>query len=112
MDSQKVDLFIASNGKFFPIIQIPFIKDRLEKADESKWVIVQSLDLKDPTIMLIISIFLGSLGIDRILLGQAGLGVLKLITLGGCGIWTIIDWFNVSDATKDWNFKTLQSFVI
>jgi TM2 domain-containing membrane protein YozV len=112
MDSQKVDLFIASNGKFLPIIQIPFIKDRLEKVDESKWVIIQSLDLKDPTIMLIISIFLGCFGIDRILLGQAGLGVLKLITLGGCGIWTIIDWFTVYDATKDRNFKTLQSFVI
>jgi TM2 domain-containing membrane protein YozV len=84
----------------------------LEKIDESKWVIVQSLDFKDPTIMLIISIFLGCVGIDRILLGQAGLGVLKLITLGGCGIWTIIDWFTVYDATKNWNFKTLQSFII
>lgn len=40
---------------------------------------------------LLVSIFLGSLGIDRFLMGHIGLGILKLITLGGCGIWALID---------------------
>ena len=35
---------------------------------------------------------LGSLGIDRFMRGQVGLGVLKLITGGGCGVWALIDW--------------------
>lgn len=40
---------------------------------------------------LIISIFLGQLGIDRFMMGQVGLGILKLITFGGFGIWWLID---------------------
>lgn len=40
---------------------------------------------------LILSIFFGQLGVDRFMMGQVGLGILKLITLGGCGVWWLID---------------------
>ncbi|GEE02441.1 hypothetical protein nbrc107696_28870 [Gordonia spumicola] len=40
---------------------------------------------------LLLSVFLGSLGIDRFYLGYTGLGVAKLLTFGGCGIWALID---------------------
>lgn len=46
---------------------------------------------KDWLTAVLISLFVGVLGIDRFYLGYTGLGILKLITLGGCGIWALID---------------------
>ena len=43
------------------------------------------------TLTLIMSILFGTIGVDRFIMGHVGLGILKLLTVGGCGIWWLID---------------------
>ena len=40
---------------------------------------------------LLLCLFLGGIGVHRFYVGKVGTGILQLITLGGCGIWTLID---------------------
>ena len=56
------------------------MKDSGSVKQPKKWIVA-----------LLLSIFLGILGIDRFYMGYIGLGILKLITMGGFGIWWLID---------------------
>ena len=111
MDSQKVDLFIISNSKYFDSHQLFQIKERLLQMDDNKWAVIQTMQFKDPTISIIISVFLGSWGIDRFIIGDTGLGIGKLLTCGGLGIWYIVDLFLIMGATKEKNFESLMQMI-
>lgn len=111
METQKVDMYLMSNAKFFESHQINSIRERLLALDDAKWPVISTLQLKDPTTSLIVSILAGSLGIDRFLIGDTGLGVGKLLTCGGLGVWAIIDWFMIQGATKEKNMQKLQQFL-
>lgn len=111
MESQKVDMFIMSNAKFFDGMHLPAIKDQLLKLDDSKFIHLQALNLKDPSTILIVSILGGQLGIDRFMIGDTGLGVAKLLTCGGLGIWALVDWFLIQNRTKETNLEKLNSLL-
>ena len=57
---------------------------------------------------MIISIFLGTLGVDRFMLGDIGMGILKLLTVGLCGVLTIIDCFNIQKRVREQNWSNLM----
>lgn len=57
------------------------------------------------TLTLLMSIFFGGLGVDRFIMNQVGIGILKLLTLGGCGVWWIIDVILIATKHK---FKDIE----
>ena len=71
---QATTVVRKDGGNWFPATEVPGL------FSDKSW-----------TTTLILSVLLGSLGVDRFYLGYTGLGVLKLVTGGGCGIWWIID---------------------
>jgi TM2 domain-containing membrane protein YozV len=111
MEVQKVDMFIMVNSKFFDGNQLIRIRERLLAVDDSKWILLQAMQFKDPTTSLIISLLGGALGIDRFVIGDTGLGIGKLLTLGGCGIWALVDLFLIMDATKEKNMLQIQQIL-
>ncbi|MDR2841276.1 MAG: TM2 domain-containing protein [Paludibacter sp.] len=50
---------------------------------------------KDWLVTLLLCFFLGYLGIHRFYTGSTGIGVAQLLTLGGCGIWVLVDFIMI-----------------
>lgn len=108
VDRNKVDMFVMSNQKYFPAEKIMYLKEKLYKLDENRFSLLATVELKDPTTILLISLFLGGLGVDRFMLKETAMGLLKLLTGGCCGILTIIDWFTVQSKAKELNFQNVM----
>ena len=100
-----------STAKYYEGYQIPAIRERLLAMDDSKFYMLQTLNPREPVMMLIISLLGGHFGIDRFVLGDTGLGVAKLLTCGGLGIWTIVDLFLIMGRTREVNFEKIQQFL-
>lgn len=108
VDKQKVDMFLLANQKYFPAEKLMFLKEKLYQLDDSRFSMLSCIELKDPTVLLLLSLFLGSWGVDRFMIKETGMGVLKLLTGGCCGVLTIIDWFTIQKKTKELNFNNLM----
>ena len=63
---------------------------------------------KDWLTTLLLSLFLGTLGVHRFYTGKIGTGILQLVTVGCCGIWTLIDIIMIATG----NFKDKDGNVI
>ncbi len=114
-DKEKENLiqqFILTNKKYFKKSDLLLIQSQLKELNEEQLQGLLMLEeFMDPTANVIISVLVGNLGIDRFVIGQVGYGVLKLVTLGGLGVWTIVDWFQISGITKKHNAEVLMESI-
>ena len=112
MESDKVNHILMMLSSKIPAGSIPSVRTRLENTEisDSEVMTLQS-QMKDPLLSILLSIFIGSLGIDRFYIGDVGLGIGKLLTAGGCGIWWLIDIFLIVDATKQKNLEQLSYYL-
>lgn len=107
MEEQKITSFLANHGDKFAKQHKPLITNQLEDADDRKFNALMAASWKNPTVIVVISIFLGGLGIDRFMLGQIGMGIGKIATciiLVGI-IWVIIDWFVIYGEAQKKNYQ-------
>lgn len=105
-----VTTYLAVNADKFPQESLTNIQKQISHLSTSQQTYLSTLQLKDPTLALLLSFFFGTFGVDRFYIGNVTLGVLKLLTIGGCGIWTIIDWFIMMKITRQQNLKKFKDF--
>lgn len=108
MDQAKIEAFLAKNAANLPEEKVAELKAALAKINDDQMLSIEAIKMKDPKVTLLLAIFLGGYGVDRFFLGQAGLGVLKLLTCGGAGIWCIIDWFSAKNRAKEFNYAKIK----
>lgn len=108
MEKSKVDQFVMANSSKFPEAAIMQLREKLEKMDDSKESMLVATPWKEPMTAFLLALFLGGLGADRFYMGQTGLGVLKLLTCAGAGIWGLIDLFTAFGRAKTYNFNKVM----
>lgn len=110
MYTNQVDYFLMTHSKYLPASSLPYLRERLSALDEGRLIALHSIEFRDPTLTFILALFV--CGVDRMLIGQVGLGVLKMLTAGGCGIWWLVDLFLIGGATREYNLRRLQEVLM
>ncbi len=109
MEANHANQILALYGNKLPFESLEMVRDRLLKMDYNV-ASIRMVQFKDPTMALILSILVGSLGVDRFYIGDVGLGVGKLLTCGGAYIWWLVDLFMIQDATRRKNLEIFMMF--
>ena len=104
---QRVEVRVAE----FSYIDQRAITEGLTEQERQLFYLQYSSVERDRTVLLIVSVFAGSLGIDRFLLNDIGMGVLKLLTGGLCGILWVIDIFLIMGKTDEYNRQKAHEIV-
>lgn len=104
MEKTKISMFIGMNAENFNQGDLMVIKQKLETMDDDKFFMLQGTELQKPSTILLIAIFLGW---ERFWLDDVTLGIIKILTAYGCGIWWLIDIFTAKGRAQKYNFKKI-----
>ena len=105
MKQEIIQQFMMQYGECFDPMMQTEIQKQLEEIDDSKSGMILGGSYQKPTLILVIAILLGW---DRFFLDDIGLGVVKILTGFGCGIWWLIDIFSAKKRTYEFNYKKFQ----
>ncbi|HII3693468.1 TPA: TM2 domain-containing protein [Pasteurella multocida] len=111
---QFAESYLLVNSNNFPNDKIFALKEKLSTITEDQKLLVQLVGLKSPTTVLILSLFLGALAIDRFYLGDIFLGILKIISILFYGIgliWVLLDIYLCYQHAKYYNFEKVMSIL-
>lgn len=108
-------LFAIGMGILRDVPPEMFKKKQVQEGDHT-------MSSKSKQTALLFSIFTGVLGVDRFYLGYTALGIFKLLTAGGLGIWALIDFIRIGvdslrpadgspwvEETRDENIRTIAA---
>ncbi|MDR2424066.1 MAG: TM2 domain-containing protein [Prevotellaceae bacterium] len=107
MDNQQVNFWLAVNAENFAPEMLPVVKKTLEQIDDSQLMYLQNASFQKPSTIFLIAIFLGW---ERFFMDDIALGVIKVLTCFGCGIWWLIDIISAKKRAQKFNFKQFQKF--
>lgn len=111
MREHDVNMFLMANKDYLPEDRLPYLRSVLMNMDDQAWAGLSMVTFKSPVLMLVISLLVGELGVDRFLVGDIALGLGKLLTAGGCGVWWFIDLFLIMNRTREKNWQKLAMFL-
>lgn len=107
MKAEQVDMFMTVKGKFFPAEMQMQIREQLLAAPEEKWAAIDSIQFKNPMVTLALCFFLGGFAVDYFYLGKTTQAIIRLVTCGILGLWTLYALFTSMSTTRKVNYEKL-----
>lgn len=107
MTEANVQAFLAANHDCFAPEQIFNVKSSLEKMDDSKLPIIQSITFRSTTLVILLAVLVPFL--DNFFVGKPAAGIFKILTAYGLGIWWIVDMCTAKKRTYTYNYKKFLS---
>ena len=109
MKQELIQSFLLKNGEFFDPVFLPEIQRQLQDVNDEKSAYILGISLQNPTVILIIAILLGW---ERFFIDDIAMGVVKILTCYGLGIWWLVDIFSAVKRTREYNYKKLSQAIL